>query len=164
MKSIRPAWTAWCVALLACGSSGGGYSGTYAATYSGTYKLSSTTSGVPSSGSNTATATITVSQASATEVELVWTIPPNPPSGSIDFALSGGSGVLAAPAKGTPTGGSCFMGELGGNTQTNCCTKCSITFTGDAFSQPNAGTFTGTTADGVAYSGTYSGTWIGTKE
>jgi hypothetical protein len=42
---------------------------------------------------------------------------------------------------------------------------CSITFMGtNSFTQPNAGTFTGTTSTGVAYAGTYSGTWTGTKQ
>ncbi len=162
---LRGAWVAGGVALTAaaCGSSGGGgsYAGVYSATYSGTYTVSSP-AGMPG-GSNTDTATITITQLSPTEVEAVWQLPGDPKSGSIDFALSS-TGL--GNAVGIPKGGSCFKGviESSGNTQTNCCTTCSIMFAGDTFTQPNAGTFTGVTPAGADYSGTYSGTWIGTKE
>lgn len=159
-------WVAGSVALstAACGSSGGtsggSYAGVYSATYSGTYAVSSPAS-VPN-GSNTDTATITITQLSATEVQAVWQLPGDAMSGSIDFALSSGG---TGNSVGIPTGGSCFTGVVGsnGNTQTNCCTSCSITFSGDGFVQPNTGTFTGVTTAGVDYSGTYSGTWVGTK-
>jgi hypothetical protein len=163
---------AWCFALSAagCGSGGGasasndgsdgGYAGVYTATYSGTYVLSSPSS-MPDGTSSPQTATITITQLSSTEIRAVWQIAPNPKSGAIDFALSGSAGK----AVGTPTGGSCFEGVLdGGNTQTNCCTNCSITFSGDTFVQPNAGTFSGVTPDGVDYNGTYTGEWVGTKQ
>jgi hypothetical protein len=94
------------------------------------------------------------------EVGASFQLPPNPPSGAIAFALMGNSGM----AVGAATGGKCFVGQVNGNTQSNCCTSCSITFSGNTFVQPNAGTFTGTTAAGAAYSGTYSGTWSGTKQ
>jgi hypothetical protein len=159
-------WAAPCVLLLAagCGSSGGtssgsGFAGTYSATYSGTYVVSSPAD-VPN-GDATSMATITITQLSDTEVRASWQVPPNPASGTIDFALRGSIGT----ATGKQTGGSCFTGTISnGNTQTNCCTSCSITFSGDGFVQPNSGTFTGVTTAGVNYSGTYSGTWIGTKQ
>jgi hypothetical protein len=160
-------WAAPCILLLAAGcgssgsisSSGGGFAGTYSATYSGTYVVSSPAD-VPN-GNATSMATITITELSDAEVHASWQVPPNPASGTIDFALSGSKGT----ATGKQTGGSCFTGTISnGNTQTNCCTSCTITFSGDGFVQPNSGTFTGVTTDGVNYSGTYSGTWIGTKE
>jgi hypothetical protein len=159
------------VALLAsgCGSSSSGapnpggpaavdFAGVYTATYSGTYEITSP-AGLPG-GSNTANGTITVTDLSTGQVGISFQIPPNPASGAIDFALTGDTGM----ALGAATGGMCFVGQVAGNTQSNCCTTCSITFSGDTFTQPNAGTFSGTTAAGVPYSGTYSGTWTGTKQ
>jgi hypothetical protein len=174
-------WAAPCILLLAadCGSSGGtspgstgtdtssgtgtstagSFAGVYSATYSGTYVVSSP-AGQPN-GDATSAATITIKELSDTEVRASWQVPPNPTSGTIDFALKGSKGT----ATGKQTGGTCFTGTIGnGNTQTNCCTKCTITFSEDGFVQPNAGTFTGVTPAGDAYSGTYSGTWIGTKQ
>jgi hypothetical protein len=148
----------------ACGSSNttapaaGGHAGTYAATYSGTYAITSPP-GLPG-GSNTASGTIVITDLPGGGVAATFQIPPNPASGEIDFALSGETGNATSPA----TGGMCFVGQVNGNTQSNCCTACSIAFDGNMFTQPNAGTFTGTTPSGSAYSGTYTGTWVGTKE
>jgi hypothetical protein len=154
-----------CVAsgALGCGSSGSGtdvanFAGVYTATYSGTYNVE-----MPSvvMGMNTSTATITVTDLADGQIGLTFQVPPNPQSGVIKFALTGTTGKAVGPA----TGGECFMGQVNGNTQSNCCTDCSITFMGNnMFTQPNAGTFTGTTSAGQAYSGTYSGTWTGTKK
>jgi hypothetical protein len=145
------------------GSSGGGastsdFAGVYTATYSGTYVVTSP-AGTPG-GSNTSSGTITVTNLANGQIGIAFTIPPNPESGVIDFALMGNSGTATGPA----TGGSCFAGDVDGNTQSNCCTSCSIVFSGDTLTQPNSGTFTGTTAAGDPYSGTYSGTWTGTKQ
>jgi hypothetical protein len=155
------------VMILAAGcgssSSGGsapatsGFAGVYNATFTGTYVISSP-AGQPG-GSDMDTATITVTQPSADEVDLSWQVPPNPPSGMADFTLTGDTGTVKA------TGGMCFTGKISnGDTQTNCCTACSITFSGNTFVQPNAGTFTGTTVAGDAYAGTYTGQWNGTKQ
>jgi len=113
---------------------------------------------------------ITVTDLSATEIELSWQVAPNPPSGNAVFVISGSTGTLAdagtnaADAGGTAVGGSCFTGLVNGNTQTSCCTTCSISFSGDTFSQPNAGYYTGKTPAGIAYQGTYVGTWTGTRQ
>jgi hypothetical protein len=53
---------------------------------------------------------------------------------------------------------------VNGNTQTNCCATCTISFDGTSMNQPNAGTYTGVTAVGVPYTGTYSGVWTGTRK
>jgi hypothetical protein len=156
-------------AAFGCGgssSSGGGgggtstsdFAGVYMATYSGTYVVTSP-AGTPG-GNNTSAGTITVTDLANGEIGIGFTIAPNPESGLIDFTLMGNSGTATGPA----TGGSCFVGQVDGNTQSNCCTSCSITFSGNMLTQPNSGTFTGTTAAGEPYSGTYSGTWIGTKQ
>ncbi len=156
------AWVA--SAALSCGSSSSGttsasdFAGVYAATYSGTYTVTSP-AGVPA-GSNTATGTITITSLPNGEVGASFQVPPNPASGALAFALTGNSGM----AVGAATGGTCFVGQVNGDTQSNCCTSCSITFSGNTFLQPNAGTFTGTTATGSPYNGTYSGTWSGTKQ
>jgi hypothetical protein len=161
-----------CIAVLAsaalsCGSSsssGGGspstadFAGVYTAMYSGTYEITSP-AGL-GGGPNSSSGTITVTDLSNGQVGLSFQIPPNPASGAIDFTLTGDTGT----AGGAATGGMCFVGQVDGNTQANCCTSCSVTFNGNMFTQPNSGTFTGTTAAGVAYSGTYSGTWVGTKQ
>jgi hypothetical protein len=133
------------------------FAGVYSATYSGTYVVTSPP-GQPG-GNSTSSATMTITDLASNEIQVDWQVPPNPPSGRADFDLTGDTGTT------TGTGGMCFTGKLAnGDTQTNCCTMCSITFTSaDTFVQPNAGTFTGTTALGVAYSGTYSGTWTGAK-
>ncbi len=146
--------------LVSCGSSSSStdHAGVYSATYSGTYTITSP-AGTPG-GSNTASATITITDLAGGGVAATFQVPPNAPSGAIDFAPSGDTWLATAPA----TGGMCFVGQVNGNTQTNCCTQCSISFSGNTLNQPNAGTFTGTTAAGAPYSGTYSGTWVGTKE
>jgi hypothetical protein len=152
------------VAAVSCGGGSGStgasatYAGTYSATYAGTYAVTSPP-GQPG-GTSTDTGTITITALSADTVQAAWQIPPNPPSGIADFTLSGNHGTADA------TGGMCFVGKLAnGDTQTNCCTACTITFTtSTTFVQPNSGTFTGTTAAGVAYAGTYSGQWNGTKQ
>jgi hypothetical protein len=152
--------------ILSCGGSSspttgapaptGSYAGTYDATYSGTYVVTSPPN--RPGGTSTASATITITDLPSGQLQAVWQIPPNPPSGLVDFNVDGNKGTA------TGTGGMCFTGKLdNGDTQTNCCTSCSITFSTNAFIQPNAGTFTGTTALGIPYSGTYSGTWTGTK-
>jgi hypothetical protein len=153
------------VSAMSCGSSSSssnkppsGFAGVYGATYAGTYTVTSP-AGVPG-GSNTATATVTITDQPNGDVGISFQIPPNPASGAIDFALMGNSGM----AVGAATGGMCFVGQLNGNTQSNCCTSCSIAFSGSSFTQPNAGTFTGTTATGTPYSGTYTGSWSGTKQ
>jgi hypothetical protein len=134
------------------------FAGVYNATYVGTYVVTSPLD--IAGGSATSTATMTITDLSSDEIQVDWTIPPNPPSGQADFDLTGNTGTD------TGTGGMCFTGKLGnGDTQTNCCTTCSITFTtAGRFVQPNAGKFTGITAGGVAYAGTYSGTWTGSKQ
>lgn len=139
-------------------TSAANYTGVYSATYAGTYTFTSPPG--LTGGSNTDTATITISDLSSDQIKFVFQVPPNPPSGVIDFTLAGDMGTVV----GTGTGGNCFMGLVGTNEQTNCCTKCSIVFEGNTFTQPNAGTFTGTTAAGVAYTGTYNGVWTGTKQ
>ena len=82
-------------------------------------------------------------------------------SGSIVFHYTGSTGTAIAA---TGVGGNCFSGVLNGNTQTNCCQVCTVTFSGTTFSQPNAGTYSGTTSGGVAYAGTYTGTWSGQRQ
>ncbi|HEY2518282.1 MAG TPA: hypothetical protein VGI39_45750 [Polyangiaceae bacterium] len=121
------------------------------------------------SGTTTSAATITVTNVSASEIELVWQVPPNAPSGSAYFQMTGTTGTLAdagapASAGGVASGGSCFQGTVNGNTQTNCCATCTISFDGTSMNQPNAGTYTGVTAVGVPYTGTYSGVWTGTRK
>jgi hypothetical protein len=136
-------------------SAEGSMAGVYSATYTGSYTATSQSGTV--NGTNTATATITVTDLGDGQIQAVWEVAPNPPSGSIDFAMSGEDGM----AIGSPTGGSCFKGVVdNGNTQTNCCTACSIAFSGNTFTQPNTGTMTGVTPAGESYSGTYSGQWV----
>ncbi|MGO8996648.1 MAG: hypothetical protein ACLQVI_25315 [Polyangiaceae bacterium] len=144
------------------------FNGVYSATFSGTYQNTSPNN---DTGSTTSSATITVTTVSASEIELSWQIAPNPPSGTAIFAMSGSSGALVdagAPVvsedAGTIVGGSCFTGTVNGNTQTNCCTNCTVSFSGSTFTQPNSGTYAGRTPQGVAYTGTYSGTWTGTLQ
>jgi hypothetical protein len=134
------------------------FAGVYNATYAGTYVVTSP-AGI-AGGSATSTGTMTITDLSSDEIQVDWTIPPNPPSGQADFDLTGNTGAA------TGTGGVCFTGKLAnGDTQTNCCTTCSIMFTSaSSFVQPNAGKFTGTTSAGGAYAGTYSGTWTGAKQ
>jgi hypothetical protein len=136
------------------------FAGTFNGTYSGTYVIT-TPAGQPG-GSNTESATVTTTVLANGELQMTWQLANEPPSGVIDFVLQGDVGM----AVGAQTGGMCFMGTLSnGNTQTNCCTTCSLTFSGnDSFTQPNMGTFTGTTAQGDPYSGTYTGAWTGTRQ
>ena len=136
-------------------SSEGSMAGVYSATYTGSY--SATSMSGTANGTNTATATITVTDLGDGQIKAVWQLGQNPPSGTIDFAMSGEDGM----AVGAPTGGVCFQGVIdNGNTQTNCCTACSIAFSGSSFTQPNTGTMTGVTPTGESYSGTYSGQWV----
>jgi hypothetical protein len=131
--------------------------GVYAATYSGTYTVNSALGS--QSGSNTATATIAVTDLGNGQIKAVWQLGSNT-SGSIDFAMMGEDGT----ATGVPTGGSCFQGLIDGDNQTNCCTACSIAFSGTDFTQPNSGTMSGVSADGVPFTGTYSGQWVAQKQ
>jgi hypothetical protein len=171
--------------MVACGSSNGGggassssgssssgspdFAGTYSATFSGTFQ---NTSPNTLSGPSSSVATITVTNVSATVIELSWQVAPNPPSGTAFFLMSGSSGTLtdagapavSADAGGTAVGGSCFTGLVNGNTQTNCCTDCTVSFSGNTLTQPNAGDYNGTTPQGIAYTGTYTGTWVGTRQ
>jgi hypothetical protein len=147
---------------------GGGFAGTYNATFTGTYQ---NTSPNTESGTSSQSATITVKNVTPTEVELSWDVAPSPPSGTAVFVMSGSTGILLdagvvanAADAGVDVSGSCFTGTIDGNTQTNCCTACTITFSGNTFTQPNAGNYAGTTPQGVAYRGTYSGTWTGTLQ
>jgi hypothetical protein len=144
--------------IVGCGSPLSGFAGTYAATYSGSWQNSTPNA---QSGSNTDNATITVTDSAHGEVKLTWQVPPNPPSGSIVFEYTGSMGKAKDA---TGVGGNCFSGILNGNQQTNCCDNCTIVFEGNSFSQPNAGHYSGTTPQGVAYTGNYSGTWIGTRQ
>jgi hypothetical protein len=140
-------------------SAEGSMAGVYSATYSGSYTATSQSGTL--NGTNTATATITVTDLGAGQIQAVWQLGANPPSGTIDFAMTGEDGT----AVGTPTGGACFHGLLdNGNTQTNCCTSCAIAFSGTTFTQPNTGTMTGVTPAGVSYSGTYTGQWVAQRQ
>jgi hypothetical protein len=133
--------------------------GVYSATYSGSYTATSSLGS--QSGTNTATATITVTELGGGKLQAFWQVGSNPPNGTIDFAMSGEDGT----AVGVPVGGLCFEGLLdNGNTQTNCCTSCSIAFSGSMFSQPNSGTMLGVTAAGASYTGTYDGQWVAQKQ
>jgi hypothetical protein len=159
--------------LVGCGSSSSSgnssFAGTYNATFTGTYQ---NTSPNTASGTSTSSGTITVTNVSAAEVELSWQVAANPPSGTVLFVMSGSSGTLAdagasagvADAAGTAVGGSCFTGVVNGNTQVNCCTNCTIAFSGNTLTQPNSGYYSGTTPQGIAYTGTYAGTWTGTRQ
>jgi hypothetical protein len=182
----RRAWLASLAALLlaACTTSdnggpgttgedaGPGFAGVYNATFTGTYQNTSpNTSPNTESGTSSDTATITVKNVTPTEIELSWDVAPNPPSGTAVFVMSGSTGVLLdagvvanASDAGIDVAGSCRTDVINGNTQTNCCTACSISFSGNTFTQPNAGNYAGTTPQGVAYKGTYTGTWTGTLQ
>jgi hypothetical protein len=147
---------------------GPGFTGTYTATFTGTYQ---NTSPNTESGTSSESATITVKNVTPTEIELSWDVAPNPPSGTAVFVMSGSTGILLdagvvanAADAGVDVSGSCLTGTINGNTQTNCCTACTITFSGNTFTQPNAGNYAGTTPQGVAYRGTYTGTWTGTLQ
>jgi hypothetical protein len=147
---------------------GPGFTGTYNATFTGTYQ---NTSPNTESGTSSSTATITVKSVAPSEIELSWDVPPSPPSGTAVFVMSASSGTLLdagvvanAADAGVDVSGSCFTGTIDGNTQTNCCTACTISFSGNTFTQPNAGNYAGTTPQGVAYRGTYTGTWSGTLQ
>ena len=155
-----------CTSTTTGGSSSTPIVGTYAATFTGTYQ---NTSPNTDTGTTNTTATITVTDVSSSEIELSWQIAPNPPSGTAVFLLTGDTGTLAdagatvlSAEAGTIAGGSCFTGVLNGNTQTNCCTSCTVSFSGNTFTQPNSGTYAGKTSAGIPYTGTYAGTWTGT--
>ncbi len=141
--------------------------GTYAAQYTGTYQNSSPNADM---GTTTSSATITVTKVSANELQLSWQVPPNPPSGTAVFVMSGSSGALADAGTpmfthgGTAVGGTCFMGVINGNQQTNCCTDCTVSFSGNTMTQPNTGVYEGVTPQNVTYQGNYSGTWTGTRQ
>jgi hypothetical protein len=167
MISSRLSPVSLAVLLVGCGSSsssGTGFAGSYNATFTGTYQ--NTSPNTASGAAPPSPATIAVTNVSATEVELSWQIAPNAPSGTVLFLMSGSSGTLVdagAPASvgdagGTAVGGSCFTGVVNGNTQTNCCTSCTISFSGNTLTQPNSGYYTGTTPQGAAYTGTWTGT------
>ena len=173
MRAPAPLKLAPALLLAACSSSTTGtsnptsFAGIYNATFTGTYQ---NTYPNTESGTATSSATITVTNLSASEVELSWQVPPNPQSGTAIFLMSGATGALVdagAPVvsedAGTIVGGSCFTGLINGNTQTNCCTSCTVSFSGNTFTQPNAGTYAGT-IQGIPYTGTYSGTWTGTLQ
>jgi hypothetical protein len=140
------------------GPNGAEYAGTYAATFAANY---TNTTPTPSSGSYTDSATVTATDEPNGEINLVWQVGTNPPSGTIVFMLDGANGNAVA---GSGTGGSCFMGHLtNGNTQTTCCDHCTIVFTAHGFTQDQSGHYSGVTPGGVAYSGTYTGAWTGTR-
>jgi hypothetical protein len=140
-----------------------GFAGVYNATFTGNFQ---NTSPNTDSGTTTSTATITVTNVTASEVELSWQVSPNPPSGSAVFQMTGSTGTLDDSSTSVADAGenACFTGDVSGNTQTNCCTACTVSFSGNTFSQPNSGHYVGTTPEGVAYAGTYSGTWTGTRQ
>jgi hypothetical protein len=145
------------VALGACG--GPNYAGTYAATYMGTFQNTTPNN---LSGTYDDAATVTAVSLNASQLELRWQVGSNPPSGTIVFDLTGSTGTAVA---GTGTSGKCFMGTLtNGNVQTSCCTQCTVTFTANGFTQAQQGTYSGTTPQSIAYTGTYSGTWSGTRQ
>jgi hypothetical protein len=145
--------------LAGCGShAASGYAGSYAATFSGNW---TNTSPNTLSGTYDDSATVTVSDSGPNEVELVWQVGGNPPSGSIVFALSGSSGTAVT---GGGVGGHCFMGKLSnGNSQTSCCDSCSVAFAGGTFTQNQVGHYMGVTPQGIGYTGNYTGVWSGTR-
>src|SRR5262249_2060422 len=119
MRAMRALWLLLVGSVIGCGSSattpdmaadltaaGPGVAGTYPATYSGPWQ---NTTPNTLSGANTASGTVTVSDTGPNEVTLVWTLPPNPPSGAIVFVLNGSTGTLK---QGTGVGGSCFSGVI----------------------------------------------------
>src|SRR5580704_7213323 len=92
-----------CAAALAvgCGSSSSpplnaastNFAGVYTATYAGTYTVTSP-AGVPG-GSNTSSGTITITDLSDGDLGISFEVAGNPPSGAIDFALMGNTGMAA---------------------------------------------------------------------
>ena len=133
------------------------FEGKFQATFSATAVID-TPAGVPDQAYSD-TGVITVA-GDANDVTMSWEVGTNAPSGSILFAVSGNS----ATATGIGVGGECWSGHLtNGNEQTTCATLASAKVSGDTLTQEQSGTISGTTPDGVAYTGTYKGTWVGTR-
>lgn len=133
------------------------FEGKFQATWSAT-AIIDTPAGVPNQTYGD-TGIITVA-GDANDVTMSWQVGSNAPSGSILFAVSGDS----ATATGIGVGGECWSGHLtNGNEQTTCATAASAKVSGDTLTQGQSGTISGTTPDGVAYTGTYQGTWVGTR-
>jgi hypothetical protein len=145
----------------AAGGSGGeaaapsaAFVGTYNATFSGVSTFSSPP-GTPAMAYTDA-GMITVTAKDADTIVMAWKVGANPPSGTIEFQLSGTSG--------SGTGGSPWMGRLSnGAQQTSWCDVCGAAMVGDKLTQTQEGHFEGVTATGVPYAGTYTGSWIGTR-
>jgi hypothetical protein len=132
--------------------------GRYQATWSSVATFSSPAGTPPVSGS--LSGVITVTALDDADVLMAWQVEGNAPSGTITFAVTGDHAI----AVGSATGGSCWVGQLpNGSSQTSCATTASASIEGNTLTQPQTGTFTGTTAQGIAYSGTYGGTWTGTR-
>lgn len=132
--------------------------GQYQSTWSATAYVTSP-AGVPPQP-YTDTAMITVTATDDADISMAWQVGSNAPSGTITFAVQGDS----ATATGIGTGGTCWTGVLtNGNQQTTCATTATAEIVGDQLSQRQTGTITGTTPDGVAYTGTYEGIWTGTR-
>jgi hypothetical protein len=128
--------------------------GTYAATFDAVSTFSSPP-GVPPAGYSES-GSITVTASGPDSITLAWRVGNNPPSGSIEFKLGGGSG--------SATGGTPWMGRLdNGSQQTSWCDVCGVSMMGDKLTQTQQGHFQGVTATGVPYAGTYDGTWTGTR-
>jgi hypothetical protein len=144
------------------GGAGGGaatgsaaFVGTYAATFSATSTFTSPPGTPPAS--YTDTATITVTAKGPDTILMAWTVGNNPPSGTIEFKMSG-TGTASG------TGGTPWMGRLtNGAQQTSWCDVCGASIAGDKLTQTQQGHFEGITAQGVPYAGTYAGTWSGTR-
>lgn len=133
------------------------FEGKFQATWSATAVID-TPAGVPNQAYSD-TGIITVA-GDTNDVTMSWQVGTNATSGSILFAVSGDS----ATATGIGVGGECWNGHLtNGNEQITCATAASAKISGDTLTQEQSGTISGTTPDGVAYTGTYKGTWVGTR-
>jgi hypothetical protein len=142
------------------GGPGAGPSAAFVGTYAATFNATSTFSsppGLPPAG-YTDNGIITVTAKDADTILMAWRVGNNPPSGTIEFQVSGGAGNASG------TGGTPWMGKLSnGNQQTSWCDVCGASVTGDKLTQTQQGHFQGVTATGLPYAGTYVGTWSGTR-
>jgi hypothetical protein len=138
------------------GAASAAFVGTYAATFTATSTFSSPP-GLPPAG-YADNGVITVTAKDADTILMAWRVGNNPPSGTIEFKVSGG-GVSASGTGGTP-----WMGRLtNGARQTSWCDVCGASLAGEKLTQTQQGHFEGITATGVPYAGTYVGAWSGTR-
>ncbi len=134
------------------GSAGAGpFAGTYAATLAETV----TVTGLPPAPF---AATATIAFTDGTSTDMVETI--SDPGGSCTFTYNRNGNTATA----YPVDQSCSYVLPNGSHQTNTDSTHMAIVMGNVLTINIAGTFVGTTANHVAYSGTFAGAWMGTRK